>query len=356
MSRFHPVTIADIRRETANSVSLGFVLPDELKDKFAFIPGQYLTLRATIDGEDLRRSYSICSALDDDQLRVGIKKVAGGAFSTYANEQLKIGDTLAVMPPQGRFTLDLGKRGQHLLGIAAGSGITPILSIAKSQLSRDPTARFTLIYGNQTAQSVMFAEEWEDLKNRAMGRLSIVHIMSREVQDVALLAGRMSGERIKALAKGIVDVSDVDEAYLCGPQAMIADVSLALAGLGLASERIHSELFISAAPRAAFRAPAAMPSTRVLSRISVTLDGASRAFEMDEDADNIVDAAARAGLDLPYSCKGGMCCTCRCKVIDGSVTMALNYSLEDWELNAGFVLACQARPETPSVTLDFDQL
>lgn len=164
MTRFHPMTIADIRRETAGSVSLGFVLPDNLKDQFAFVPGQYLTLRATIDGEDLRRSYSICSALEDEQLRVGIKKVAGGAFSTYANERLKIGDTLALMPPQGRFTLNLDKRGQHLLAIAAGSGITPILSIAKSLLSRDPSARFTLVYGNQTAQSVMFAEEWEDLK------------------------------------------------------------------------------------------------------------------------------------------------------------------------------------------------
>ncbi|WP_376803363.1 1,2-phenylacetyl-CoA epoxidase subunit PaaE [Candidatus Raskinella chloraquaticus] len=356
MTRFHPVTIADIRRETAGSVSLGFVLPDALKEQFAFVPGQYLTLRATIDGEDLRRSYSICSALDEAQLRVGIKKVAGGAFSTYANEQLKIGDTLALMPPQGRFTLDLGKRGQHLLAIAAGSGITPILSIAKSLLSRDPAARFTLIYGNQTAQSVMFAEEWEDLKNRSIGRLSIVHVMSREAQDVALLSGRITGERLKALARGVVDVSDIDEAYLCGPQAMIADVRSALEEMGLAGERIHSELFKSAAPRAGFRAPAPQPEAGVLSRINVTLDGASRAFDMGEDDSNIVDAGARAGLDLPYSCKGGMCCTCRCKVTEGSVTMALNYSLEDWELNAGFVLACQARPKTPSVTLDFDQL
>lgn len=350
------MTIADIRRETAGSVSLGFVLPDNLKDQFAFVPGQYLTLRATIDGEDLRRSYSICSALEDEQLRVGIKKVAGGAFSTYANERLKIGDTLALMPPQGRFTLNLDKRGQHLLAIAAGSGITPILSIAKSLLSRDPSARFTLVYGNQTAQSVMFAEEWEDLKNRYLGRLSIVHILSRQAQDVALLSGRITGERLQALARGVVDVSDVDDAYLCGPQAMIADVKAALEGMGLAGERVHSELFASAAPRAAFHAPAPQPVTGVLSRINVTLDGASRAFDMGEDDSNIVDAAARAGLDLPYSCKGGMCCTCRCKVTEGSVTMALNYSLEDWELNAGFVLACQARPKTPSVTLDFDQL
>lgn len=350
------MTIADIRRETAGSVSLGFVLPDNLKDQFAFVPGQYLTVRATIDGEDLRRSYSICSALEDEQLRVGIKKVAGGAFSTYANERLKIGDTLALMPPQGRFTLNLDKRGQHLLGIAAGSGITPILSIAKSLLSRDPSARFTLLYGNQTAQSVMFAEEWEDLKNRCLGRLSIVHILSREVQDVALLSGRITGERLQAMAKGVVDLSDVDEAYLCGPQTMIADMRSTLEGMGLAGERVHSELFAPAGPRAAFHAPALQPVTGVLSRINVTLDGASRAFDMLADDVNIVDAAARAGLDLPYSCKGGMCCTCRCKVREGSVAMALNYSLEGWELEAGFILACQAKPQTPSVTLDFDQL
>lgn len=356
MTRFHNLTIADIRRETADSVSLGFALPDDLKPRFAFTPGQYLTLRATIDGEDLRRSYSICSGLDDERLRVGIKKVAGGAFSTFANEQLKIGDRLAVMPPQGRFTLNLEKRGQRLLGIAAGSGITPILSIAKSLLARDPTARFTLIYGNQTAQSAMFTEEWEDLKNRHLGRLSIIHILSREAQDVALLSGRITGERLQALAKGAVDLSDIDDAYLCGPQAMISELTAALAAMGLAGASIHSELFKAGPPRAAFRAPIADAAGDVLARINVTLDGASRSFAMLAGDDNIVDAAARTGLDLPCSCKGGMCCTCRCKVTEGGVTMALNYSLEDWELKAGFVLACQARPQTRSVTLDFDQL
>jgi ring-1,2-phenylacetyl-CoA epoxidase subunit PaaE len=356
MSRFHALRIAEIRRQTAESVSIGFAIPDKLKAEFAFAPGQYLTLRAVIDGEDIRRSYSICSALDDNLLRIGVKEVAGGAFSSFVNKNLRPGDPLEVMPPEGRFTFADGARGRHVLGIAAGSGITPILSIAKSLLARDAGARFTLIYGNKTSNSVMFAEEIEDLKNRCLERFSVVHVLSREPQDVPLLNGRITRESIGALAKGVLDLATVDHAFLCGPESMIAEARTALQALGLQNERIRSELFTASAPRRHFHpAPSASPG-EVVARINVKLDGKRKTFDMLASDENVIDAAARAGIDLPYSCHGGMCCTCRCKLEKGEVAMAINYSLEDWELNAGFVLACQSTPKTAEVSLDFDQM
>lgn len=356
MSRFHALKIAEIRRETSESVSIRFAVPEVLEPAFVYRPGQYLTLRATIDGEDIRRSYSICSGLDEGTLRVGIKRVAGGAFSRFANENLRPGDMLDVMPPEGRFTPSLEGAGQHYLGIAAGSGITPILSIVKSLLARDDRARFTLIYGNQTTNSVMFAEEIEDLKNRHLGRLSVVHILSREAQDVPLLSGRITAERIATLAKGVVDLGMIDEAFLCGPESMVEEAKSALAALGLASGRIRSELFTASAPRKHFAPPAEAEAGQVIARVTATLDGKRLAFDMRASDGNVIDAAARAGIDLPYSCKGGMCCTCRCKVEAGAVEMATNYSLEEWETKAGFVLACQSTPKTPDVSLDFDQM
>lgn len=357
MSRFHPLKIAEIRRETPESVSIRLDVPETLAPDFAFRPGQYLTLRARIDGEDIRRSYSICSGLDEGALRVGIKRVSGGAFSTYANENLKPGDVIEVMPPEGRFTSALETKGRHVLGVAAGSGITPILSIAKSLLARDRTSRFTLIYGNQTTNSVMFAEEIEDMKNRHLGRFSVVHVLSREAQDVPVLSGRIDAGRIRALAQGVVDMSDVDEAFLCGPEGMVAEIRTALGELGVASAAIRTELFTPAAPRQNFRPlPEGVDAEAVISRVSVTLDGKRHAFEMLAGDENVVDAAVRAGIDLPYSCKGGMCCTCRCKVEAGAVEMATNYSLEEWETKAGFVLACQSTPKTAELSLDFDQL
>jgi ring-1,2-phenylacetyl-CoA epoxidase subunit PaaE len=354
MSRFHALTIADIRRETPDSVSIRFAVPEALKADFAFQPGQYLTLRAMIDGEDIRRSYSICSGLAEGTLRVGIKRVAGGAFSTYAKENLKPGDRLDVMPPDGRFTPKLDRPGLHTLGIAAGSGITPILSIAKTLLARDDAARFTLVYGNQTSQSVMFAEEIEDLKNRHLGRFTVVHILSREAQDVPVLSGRITEARLTDLANGILDLKTVDEAFLCGPEGMVAEAKSALAALGVPAEHIRSELFTASAPRKSYTPRTQAEARTVIAEINVTLDGKGHRFEMQASDTNILDAAARAGIDLPYSCKGGMCCTCRCKVEAGAVEMAVNYSLEPWETEAGFVLACQASPKTSEVALDFD--
>lgn len=356
MSRFHQLTIAEVRRETPTAVTVSLIVPPELEEAFAFTPGQYLTLRATIDGEDIRRSYSICSGQGEAHLRVGIKKVEGGAFSTFANENLKAGDSLAVMAPEGRFVSALDGAGRHLIAIAAGSGITPILSIIKSLLAGDASARFTLIYGNQNVQSVMFAEELEDLKNRYLGRLTLIHVLSREEGDVPVLNGRITAERLKELAQGMADLASADEAFLCGPEGMIGEARAALLALGVPETRIRSELFTPATPRRAFKPAEHQHEAPVIATITYTLDGKTRAFPMTAADDNIVDAAARVGIDLPYSCKGGMCCTCRCQVTAGEVEMATNYSLEPWELAAGFRLACQSRPLTKEVSLNYDQL
>lgn len=356
--RFHALRVADLRRETRDSVSIALEVPDGLKPVFAFTPGQYVTLRAVIDGEEVRRAYSICSGLLDGELRVGVKHVRGGAFSTFANERLARGDLIEAMPPDGRFIADLARKGRHVLGVAAGSGITPVLSIVKSLLAGDPTARVTLVYGNRTSQAVMFAETIEALKNQYIGRLSVVHVLSREAQDVALLSGRITGDKLGELARGVIDVADLDEAFLCGPQGMVEDARTALIGLGLAADRIHVELFTPAPLRARHQAAVAeAPTERApIAQVTVTLDGKRHVVDFHADDDNVVDAAARAGVELPYSCKGGMCCTCRCRVESGTADMAVNYSLEEWELKAGFVLGCQTRPTGPTLALDFDQM
>ncbi len=357
MSRFHTLTVTDVRRETRDSVSIRLDVPEALQSAFIFLPGQYLTLRATLDGEDIRRSYSICSGPDDGELRIGIKKVQGGAFSTFANENLKVGDAIKVMPPQGRFIPKPASAGRHVLGIAAGSGITPVFSIIRSILFREPASRVTLIYGNQTSQSVMFAEEIEGLKNRHLGRFAVAHVLSREAQDVAVLAGRITAEKLEILAKGIVNLASVDEAFLCGPEGMVREAKAALLALGMVPERIMAELFTTSARRKRYFAPAvAKTATAFVSRITVTLDGKRHAFDLLEGDESLIDAAERNGIELPYSCKGGMCCTCRCKVESGAAEMVLNYSLEDWEMKAGFILGCQARPTTLALALDFDQL
>lgn len=357
MSRFHRLTIADIRRETRNSVSLGLRIPDELKKQFVFAPGQYLTLRSTINGEDIRRSYSICSALGEEEMRVGIKHVTGGAFSTYANENLKPGDAIEVMPPDGRFIPDMTARGAHLLGIAAGSGITPVLSIAKSVLANDPHARVSIVFGNQTSGSVMFAEELEDLKNKYLGRFTLIHILSREAQDVPLLSGRITAEKLRILAQGVLDLGQVDQAFLCGPEGMVSEAKTALTALGMHADKIRTELFTPADRRSNWKPPQdADAAAKIIAQVTATLDGKRHVFTMQAGDENLIEAAARAGIELPYSCKGGMCCTCRCKVESGHADMAQNFSLEEWELKAGFILGCQSRPTTPELTVDFDQI
>lgn len=355
MSRFHTLEISDVRRETSDSVSLGFKVPDALMSEFAFAPGQYLTLETDIGGEKVRRSYSICSGLDDGELRVAIKKVDGGKFSSFANTTLKPGAKLDVMAPQGRFTAGADAAGPtHIVLFAAGSGITPVLSIAKSVLQRSPEARVTLFYGNRTTQSIMFREALEDLKDRYLGRLSVFHVLSRESQDIDILNGRLDAEKIALLARTMAPPAQVDGYFLCGPYGMVEDGRAALLAAGARPETIRVELFSTdgMAPKAPPRRSEAAAHAGV-AHVDCVLDGITYRVEVD-GAHRVVDAAHEQGVELPYSCKGGMCCTCRCKVVEGKVAMDVNYSLEPWELEAGYVLACQARPQSAKVRLDFD--
>jgi len=355
MTRFHSLQIADVRRETADAVSLGLVVPDALRAEFAFEPGQYLTLEADIGGERVRRSYSICSGLDDGELRVAIKKVVGGKFSTFAAQSLKSGARIDVMPPEGRFTAPaLAGAAPHLVLFAAGSGITPVLSIIRSVLARSPEARITLFYGNRTTQSIMFREALEDLKDRHLGRLSVFHVLSRESQDIDILNGRLDAEKIALLARTMARPAEVDGYFLCGPYGMVEDGRAALITAGARPETIRVELFsTSGAVQKSPPRPVEHAHQDGAAQVDCVLDGITYRVEVDA-THRVVDAAHEQGVELPYSCKGGMCCTCRCKVVDGKVAMDVNYSLEPWELEAGYVLACQSRPLTPKVRLDFD--
>lgn len=355
MTRFHTLEIADVRRETADSVSIGLRVPDASRTEFSFAPGQYLTFETDIGGEKVRRSYSICSGLDDGELRVAIKKVDGGKFSTFANEMLKPGSKLAVMPPEGRFTASADDAApRHLVLFAAGSGITPVLSIIRSVLERSPETRVTLFYGNRTTQSIMFREALEDLKDRHLGRLSVFHVLSRESQDIDILNGRLDAAKISLLARTMAQPKDVDGYFLCGPYGMVEEGRAALIAAGANPQTIRVELFSTdgAAPKPAPRAVTTV-SHEGVAEVDCVLDGITYRVEVDAEH-RVVDAAHEQGVELPYSCKGGMCCTCRCKVVDGKVAMDVNYSLEPWELEAGYVLACQSRPLTPKVRLDFD--
>ncbi|MGQ2902018.1 1,2-phenylacetyl-CoA epoxidase subunit PaaE [Neoaquamicrobium sediminum] len=354
--RFHDLKVAAIARETPEAVAVAFEIPDALRETFAFRPGQYLTLATDIDGKEARRSYSICSTPGEPTLRVGVKRVADGRFSSFVNERLSVGDTIRVMPPEGRFTSLAGERHDYVL-IAAGSGITPMLSIAKTVLGHEPDSTITLIYGNRSTDTIMFREELEDLKDRHMRRFSVVHLLSREAQDVELFNGRIDGARITELAnRGLIDVASADGIFLCGPGEMIDEVSTALKGLGVEGDRIRFERFTPSgdapAPRA--RSARAQEVAEAGVEIEVVLDGVRRAFPMAETDATVLDAAHRAGLEIPYSCAGGMCCTCRCRVAEGEAEMAVNYSLQPWEIEAGFTLACQTRPTSKRLVLDFD--
>jgi len=354
---FHTLTVSDIRRETQDTVSIAFQVPEALKPAYRFEHGQYLTLKAMLDGEDLRRSYSICTGIDDDDLRVAVKHVDGGRFSRFANELLKVGDPIEVMTPMGRFTTPLGGGATSYLAIACGSGITPVMSIIRTVLAREPESRVTLIYGNRDAASVIFKTALEDLKDRFLGRLAVHHVLSREASDFAVSHGRIDGEKIEILTRHMVRDSQgrfADHAFLCGPQGMIEDVRATLQRLGMAEAQIHSELFTTdGVPRKA--PPPRAPDISNGLPLAIRLDGALHSIAMDP-TETVVEAALRHGLDLPYSCKGGMCCTCRAKLVAGAVAMDQNFSLEPWEIDAGFVLTCQSRPVagTEKVSVDFD--
>jgi ring-1,2-phenylacetyl-CoA epoxidase subunit PaaE len=353
--RFHPLRIADIRRETADCVSLAFEVPEPLRAAYAFVPGQYLTLSAVIGGEEVRRSYSICSGLDDGELRVAVKRLPGGVFSGWANGTLRAGDTLAVMRPDGRFGVPVEPGSARLLvAFAAGSGITPVIAILKSVLHREPRSRFVLFYGNRDSGSIMFRDQLADLKDQYLSRLAVFHVLSREQQDVRALNGRLDGATAAALMRAMVPLAAVDHVFVCGPQPMIESLPGAIAALDLPRARIHVERFT---PGEGGRpSPVAAPPQAPAAAIATVIcDGRSTEIPVAA-GEAIIDAAIRAGRSLPYSCKGGMCCTCRAKLLAGRVEMAVNYSLEPWEIAAGFVLTCQSRPLTERVVLDYDQV
>lgn len=353
--KFHSLRIAEVRRETADAVSLRFELPGALAPEYAFVQGQHLTLRTRIDGTEVRRSYSICSGVDQGELRIAIKQVPGGLFSSWACRNLKAGDAIEVLTPEGRFHTELDPaRARHHVAFAAGSGITPVLSLIHTTLGREPRSRFTLLYGNRNLAGVLFHEELEDLKDRYLTRFTLYHLFSRERQDVDLFNGRLDGARVRAFTDTLLPVADIDEAYVCGPGAMIDEVAQALRDAGMPDEHIHFERFgvpgdrtPAAAPDAAADAPRA--------RITVTVDGVSRELDYRDTHSSILDAALAAGIDLPYSCKGGMCCTCRAKVTEGKVRMDRNYSLEQPDLDAGYILTCQSHPLTATVAVSFDE-
>jgi ring-1,2-phenylacetyl-CoA epoxidase subunit PaaE len=354
--RFHRLAVNDIRRETADAVSLTFAIPQELASDYSFAPGQYLTLRTTMDGEEVRRSYSICSGPDDGELRIAVKKVDGGAFSSWAADELKIGDELDVMTPTGRFAVaPAPNEARTYVGFAAGSGITPILSIVKGVLAREPKSRFFLFYGNRTTSAMLFREALEELKDRFIDRLSVFHVISGEEQDIPILHGRLDGEKVRVLLRSLVPAESVDHVFICGPTGMSEEIETTCGDVGIAAERIHVERFVSefgGRPRPKMVVP---PSAPPKAFASLIIDGKRREVPVAE-GEAILDAALRAGVDLPFACKGGMCSTCRARLVEGSAEMEVNYSLEPWELKAGFVLTCQAKPTTERIVVDYDHV
>ncbi|MCW5655123.1 2Fe-2S iron-sulfur cluster-binding protein [Hydrogenophaga sp.] len=363
-ARFHELPIARVNPEAVGAVAITLAVPPAQREAFAFEPGQFLTVRARIDGQDVRRSYSISSARSlyttRGELTLGIRPVEGGVFSNWAAGTLKAGDTLQAMPPDGRFTVHR-PRALHRVGFAAGSGITPILSIMTSTLEESPTAKFTLVYGNRRMASVMFNEALQDLKDRFRDRLTLIHILSRQAQEVPLLEGRIDGDKVRAIVGALLPVASMDEVFVCGPEAMIEATEAALLGAGLKPERIHAERFTSPTLEALPRAqrervqlghPALSTSGKVA--LTVVLDGKPHALRMGRD-ERVLDVALDAGLDLPWSCRGGVCCTCRAKVLEGSVAMDKNFTLEPWETSQGFVLSCQARPTSDHVVVSYDE-
>ena len=358
MARFHQLEVTDVRRETRDAVVVTLKPHVDSAAAFDFTQGQYLTFRNMFDGEELRRSYSICAGRDDGVLRVGIKRVEGGAFSTWANEVLKAGDLLDAMPPMGKFyTAIEPDSAKHYLGFAGGSGITPLLSIIKTVLAREPKSRFTLVYANRQVSSIMFREDLEDLKNTYLGRFSVIHVLETEGQEIDLFTGRVDAAKMTALFERWIDAKSVDTAFICGPEPMMLAIAASLREHGLDDAQIKFELFASGQPgRAKAKAvsrDAVTPGSGTAA--TVTLDGATRSFEMPRQGQSILEAALEANLDAPYACKAGVCSTCRCKVIEGEAEMAVNHALEDYEVKAGYVLSCQAYPLTDKIVVSYDE-
>ena len=352
---FHSLLVKNIKRETQDCVSISFDTPQKLKKEFEFKQGQSLTLRKIIEGEEIRRSYSICTSPLDNEVRVAVKKVQGGLFSTFANNELKTGDVIEVMPPSGNFYTELNLiNKKNYVAFAAGSGITPIISLIKTTLLTEPQSTFTLVFGNKNHSSIIFKEELEGLKDKYIERFRLYHILSRERMEAEINYGRINADKCLQLTK-LIDLDAADEFFICGPEEMIFGVRDFLQEKGIDKRKIHFELFTTPLRKASSYKPQVVSETnRETSMITVTLDGRSFDFNLDYYSNNILDAALAQGADLPYSCKGGVCTTCKAKLISGKIEMEVNYGLEPDEVEAGYILTCQSHPRSEKVVVDFD--
>lgn len=359
-NQFYPLRVKDLSRETDHAVVVTFDVPEELKDRFGFIQGQYLTLEQKIAAGPVRRSYSICAGLDDAELKVAIKHVKGGVFSTWANEKLKLGDLLQVMPPRGDFYTGINpQQSKNYLCICAGSGITPVLSIIKTILTREPKSCVTLLYGNQRTATMMFRNDLAFLKNAHLERFHWINIFSREPQESDLFSGHLDNRKGGALNRRLITIRAYDEFFLCGPEAMISEVSRGLRGEGIAEDNIHFELFAASAEKAQHAISRHHARAReygdMVSKVSLLSQGREYTFDLSTDGENLLDAGLRNGVDLPYSCKDGVCATCKARLIEGKVEMDVNQSLRQEEIDNGYILTCQSHPISKKIVVDYDQ-
>lgn len=356
MAEFHSIKVAQVHKETKDTVVITFDIPEQLQNAFHFIQGQYLTLRKIINGEDIRRSYSLCTSPLDKEWKVAIKQIPGGVFSNYANNELKAGDEIEVMEPAGSFYVDVDKSvAKNYIAFAAGSGITPMLSIIKTHLLSEPNSTFKLFYLNRTVKSIIFKEEIERLKNQFFGRFQVFYFLTKEQRDIPFLNGRFDTDKLNVLTKTFIDVADTNECFICGPQEMIFLIRDHLVSKGLDASKVHYELFFSGDSEKDNKHIAEVLEQKVDGTEVTIIDGGKEFhFVMDEDFDNILDGALAAGADLPFACKGGVCSTCKCRVIEGSVEMKVNYALEEKEVKQNLVLSCQAVPTSEKVVVDFD--
>ena len=355
MRQFHPLIIERLDRETKDSVRIALSVPEEFASEYEFLPGQHLPFQTTVDGKKLRRTYSICSGQGERPLEIGVRVQPGGQFSEFAANELAVGDTLDAMPPTGQFHVDLdAANAKDYIGFAAGSGITPVLSMIKSVLQIEPHSRFVLFYGNRKQSTTMFIEDLYALKNLYPERLQLHFVFSQEDQEFPIAAGRLDADKVRELYERFCAGLDPVEAFVCGPDTMIKTVTETLVALGFDKASVHAERF--GVPRKGGKAKASVTiKTANQATVTVIMDGHKKEFAMQRGDENMVDAAAEHGIELPYSCKGGVCATCRCHVRDGEVTMATNYGLESWEVEKGFILACQSRPVSDAVILDYDK-
>lgn len=353
-THFEKVRIKEVRRETDDCVSVLFDVPENLQEQFAYLPGQHITLRSTINNEDVRRSYSLCSSPLHNEWRIAVKKVEGGIFSAFANHTLQAGDEIELLPPAGHFVLPHTDEEKHYVCFAAGSGITPVLSILKTALHNQPKSSFTLIYGNRSSRSIIFKEEIEALKNVYMDRLQLIHILSREHTDSPLNEGRIDAEKCELIFKYVASIN-ADEFFICGPETMIFSIQEWLQLKGVDRKKIRFELFnTTAATNIKKQTQQTNISHDAVAHIFINLDGRSFDFDLPFNSASILDAALQQGADLPYACKGGVCTTCKAKLLEGKVDMDVNYGLEPEEVADGFILTCQSHPRTEKVVVDFD--